>query len=279
MADASAMSDHLQTELLKRSLQSVAAVEAARWLDRAGLLKDSAIRPGLPLRNLLREGRIAGQRQEPNGRWFVDRVGPGSPAPTEGRKPVAVSSIPHSAVSAVAPPPHLARLTEAREKYRPHSIKYLLVAESPPTEGSGRYFYFEDLSEGDSLFWQTIKTLYPDDFPPSAPPPRHRKREFLERFRADGFFLLDAVEKPLGEASSAMKRRLIRDSLPRLKGDLRAACGTGTKVILISAPVFELCAAPLAADGFNVVNDEMIDFPGSGNQRKFRQKFARVMAK
>lgn len=279
MADASAVSRHLQGELLKRSIQSVSAVEAARWLDRAGLLKDSAIRSGLPLRNLLREGRIAGQRQEPNGRWFIDRVGPTSPAPTEGGKPVAVSSSPTSRVSDAADLPHVARLTEAREKYRPHAIKYLLVAESPPTEGSGRYVYFEDVSEGDSLFWQTIKTLYPDDCPPSAPPPRHRKREFLERFRADGFFLLDAVEKPLGKASPAMKRRLILDSLPRLKGDLRAASGTGTKVILISAPVFEVCAAALTADGLNVVNVEMIDFPGSGGQRKFREKFARALGK
>jgi hypothetical protein len=278
MANTSAMSYYFQGELLKRSLQSVAAVEAARWLDRAGLLKDSARRPGLPLRKLLRAGRIAGQRQEPNDRWFIDRVEPTSPAPTEGGKPVAVSSSPTSRVSAAADLPHVKKLTEAREKYRPHAIKYLLVAESPPTEGSGRYFYFEDVSEGDSLFWQTIKTLYPDDCPPSAPPPRHRKREFLERFRADGFFLLDAMEKPLGEASPAMKRRLIRNSLPRLKGDLRAACGTGTKVILISAPVFKVCAAELAAAGFNVVNAEMIDFPGSGGQRKFREKFARALA-
>ena len=45
---------------------SVAAVDAARWLDDAGLLKDSALRPGKPLRDMLRTGMIDGQRQEMN---------------------------------------------------------------------------------------------------------------------------------------------------------------------------------------------------------------------
>lgn len=52
----------------------VPAVEAAHWLDQAGLLRDSEIRHGLPLRNLLRAGLIVGQRQEPNRRWFIDRA-------------------------------------------------------------------------------------------------------------------------------------------------------------------------------------------------------------
>jgi hypothetical protein len=60
--------------LQRRERSEVPAVEAARWLDRAGLLRDSPIRPGLPLRNLLRVGLITGQRQEPNHRWFIDRV-------------------------------------------------------------------------------------------------------------------------------------------------------------------------------------------------------------
>jgi hypothetical protein len=55
-------------------MDMVTAVEAAGWLDEAGLLSDSPHRPGLPLRNLLREQRIRGQRQEPNRRWFIDRT-------------------------------------------------------------------------------------------------------------------------------------------------------------------------------------------------------------
>src|SRR5918996_5120097 len=72
--DASAISDFIQKELRRRRANDVTAVEVGTWLDRAGVLRDSPHRPGLPLRNLLRAGRIKGQRQEPNGRWFIDRV-------------------------------------------------------------------------------------------------------------------------------------------------------------------------------------------------------------
>ncbi|MFX4263085.1 hypothetical protein ACOBQJ_12935 [Pelotomaculum propionicicum] len=67
----------LQKELIRRSLNRVNAVEAARWLDEAGILNDSIHRRGKPLRNLLREGKILGSVQEPprpNGRWFIERV-------------------------------------------------------------------------------------------------------------------------------------------------------------------------------------------------------------
>jgi hypothetical protein len=72
--DIEAINDHIQQQLRIRGMDAVAAVEAARWLDEAGLLSDSPHRPGLPLRNLLRERRIRGQRQEPNHRWFIDKV-------------------------------------------------------------------------------------------------------------------------------------------------------------------------------------------------------------
>jgi len=48
---------------------TIRAVPAARELDRLGLLKDSDQRPGLPLRKLLRAGRIENAYQE-NGRWW-----------------------------------------------------------------------------------------------------------------------------------------------------------------------------------------------------------------
>ena len=43
------------------------------WLNKTGLLKDSATRPGKPSRDLLRSKQIVGQRQEANKRWFIDK--------------------------------------------------------------------------------------------------------------------------------------------------------------------------------------------------------------
>ena len=50
----------------------VTAVEAAAELDRLGLLRDSADRPGMPLRRLLREGRFGNTRQDGGRWWFIE---------------------------------------------------------------------------------------------------------------------------------------------------------------------------------------------------------------
>ena len=64
----------LQNTLKEKGLSTITANEAAKWLDKAGLLKGFATCLGLPLRNLLRAKKIIGQRQEPNSRWFIDKV-------------------------------------------------------------------------------------------------------------------------------------------------------------------------------------------------------------
>lgn len=64
----------LQQKLIFLELPEVTAVQAAEWLDEANILKDSPNRPGLPLRNLLREGKIIGARQEENHRWFIESI-------------------------------------------------------------------------------------------------------------------------------------------------------------------------------------------------------------
>jgi hypothetical protein len=274
-----AVSSFLQDELRKRNIMSVAAVEAARWLDYAGMLKDSATRPGLPLRDMLRAGKIAGQRQEMNGRWFIDRLDGAAAkeaSATAIARPSRKKAVSRAPKAASVDDAAVKRFAKARAKYKPLKVRYLLVAEAPPKAESGRFFYFENVSDKDTLFWETMKALYPRDMPSSGYP-RHRKREFLIRFRDDGLFLLDAVEEPLGRVTSALKRRRIRESLSRLHDDLRRLSDKETKIVLISAPVYEVCAAPLKAAGFNVINEEMIDFPGSGCQQKFREKFRRLV--
>ena len=75
MPELYAINIHLQERLERDRRDKVRAPEAARWLDKAGLLPDR--KDGLPLRNLLRAGRIAGQQQRPdrkNGTWFIRRI-------------------------------------------------------------------------------------------------------------------------------------------------------------------------------------------------------------
>ena len=75
MPDLYVINLHLQQRLERDWREEVRAVEAARWLDRAGILRD--YRNGVSLRRLLRTGRIAGQEQRPNrknGAWFIRRL-------------------------------------------------------------------------------------------------------------------------------------------------------------------------------------------------------------
>jgi hypothetical protein len=138
----------------------------------------------------------------------------------------------------------------ARRKYKPEKIKFLLVAEAPPKEGSGRFFYFENVLDKDSLFLETMKVLYPSEYSDTGMV-RLRKRRFLEQFQADGFYLIDAVDTPLKDSSPSKKRQRLRESLPYLHDKLTQLASNGVGIILISATVYEVCSEVLRARGFN----------------------------
>ena len=75
MSDLYAINLHVQERLERDWREEVRATEAAGWLDEAGLLRN--YKNGLPLRRLLRAGRIAGQQQIPdraNGSWWIRRL-------------------------------------------------------------------------------------------------------------------------------------------------------------------------------------------------------------
>jgi hypothetical protein len=89
------------------------------------------------------------------------------------------------------------RFENARLKYKPKEIKYLLVAETPPKTDSDRFFYFEKVDKQDSLFLETMKILYPNETQfAETKTIRKREKEFLEKFMDDGFYLIDSLDKP-----------------------------------------------------------------------------------
>lgn len=87
MPDLYAINRHLQERLEQDWREEVRAPEAAQWLDKAGLLRN--YKRGLPLRRLLRAGRIAGQEQRSNekdGSWFIRRLADDPEAIPEARE-------------------------------------------------------------------------------------------------------------------------------------------------------------------------------------------------
>ncbi len=75
MLNLYAINLHIQECLERDWIDEVCATKAAQWLHEVDLLTDH--KHGLPLRNLLRRSRIAGQEQRPNrkhGQWFIRRL-------------------------------------------------------------------------------------------------------------------------------------------------------------------------------------------------------------
>ncbi len=175
----------------------------------------------------------------------------------------------------------------ARRKYLPSQLCLVFVAEAPPRlpqpdpetrDAEPRFFYLEDVPEGDSLFCEMMKLLYLGSVV-TASAIRPRKPELLTRFRDDGFYLVDACEDPMLEAGSSYKKRRLAADLPGLQRRLFSFCGTTTPVALISALVYEICAEPLRRAGLNVQNTEMVNFPGSGQQAEFRRRMGDLLSR
>lgn len=162
----------------------------------------------------------------------------------------------------------------ARTRYKPDRIKYLLIAEAPPPIESERYFYFEWVPTNDSLFLETMKVLYPDDCA-NIPSVRRNKQAFLNRFMNDGHHLIDSVDSPI--VNTRYRVAQITAGLPSLKSKINLLVNENTKIVLISRSVYNACFRELKDSNYNVINTEMIDFPGTGGQKRFREKMSRLL--
>jgi hypothetical protein len=160
----------------------------------------------------------------------------------------------------------------ARNTYRPSQIKTLIVAEAPPC-ATDRFFYFEDVKKQDSLFLEIVGVLYPKEKEMYLSSGRQTllKAGLLERFRADGYWLYDLCEIP----TSIVPGPSGQDA-QHLLHHLKALITHETPIILIKANVYDLCYDLLASNGYNVINDRL-PFPGSGQQKVFREKFKQAL--
>src|SRR5467141_1312501 len=91
----------------------------------------------------------------------------------------------------------------SRRRYRPRKVRFLLIAESPPS--SGGFFYFRTTIGKDHLFRETMKAL--DLWPRNEPMRRGvDKRSMLSRFQSKGLYLLDTCELPVDKLRPVERR-------------------------------------------------------------------------
>lgn len=182
----------------------------------------------------------------------------------------------------------LKRFEEAARHYLPSPVRLLFIAEAPPAFKVNRLFYFTGLRNGDTLFLEMMKVLYPvevgyseDAFTPgySVKQMRLRKPELLRKFQNDGYHLIDAYEQPMPDgANAATKTILMRSTLPELQIRVRRLLGKrNVPILLIGGITYSVCAQALRLDGHRVVNDAMIHHPARGGQKLFRAKLREVL--
>lgn len=104
------------------------------------------------------------------------------------------------------------------------------------------------------------------------------ERSFLEKFKQNGFYLIDSLDQPFERNySTSQKVKLIENGQEQLLSKIQGLLSDNTKVLLIAAPVYKANFIFLQEKGVPVINEEPIDFPGSGGQKKYREKMKRIL--
>lgn len=166
---------------------------------------------------------------------------------------------------------------ERRARWKPDRVRLLLIAESAPDDGGDivnrRFFYDEQLTGKDGLFRETVRALYDNPNLTSGP---NAKTPWLEQLKADGVFLIDLATAPVNYHSPVERESALKRSIDET---VARSCALEPKgVVLVKQNVFELLERPVRAAGLPLLHDVMIPFPGSGQQKRFRERFAAALA-
>jgi len=271
----------LDDYLTKSGRADIGPVEANALLAKAGILRDSKDRPGKPLRDLLRKGKLP-HAYQPDGKgsnWVIPHSNKGqsffSNYTSVKQQKKSINVMPTKIVEPTSDISQLKKqLEEARQKYKPETVKYLLVAEAPP-DSLERFFYYDNVREHDYLFLGIAEALYPKLKEQYLLNRRNNeiKNSILQKFQQEGFYLLDLSELPLSLINTNL-----RSQLPNLIERIKSVANDNTQIILIKANVYDIAFQPLKKQ-FEKVIDQRITFPGQGGQRKFQDEFKQALKK
>lgn len=146
-----------------------------------------------------------------------------------------------------------------RFRYRPEKITTLFVGESAPI--SGDFFYF-----GGTNFTRYLwKAIAPD---------AATDLEFLERFKARGWYLDDLVLTPINGMSVAERRSHWLRSQPDFAARIAEYRPLAIVTLLMT---MQSVVADAARDAGSDAKLYAVPFPGMGNQNRFRDAMAELL--
>ena len=249
------------------------AVDANEILAKANLLRDSDSRPGKPLRDLLRAGKLPHAYQV-NGRfWYIPHSGDGKSSSHIASTPTKKSQKKKMVPTKIDTAKLKEKILEARNKYKPNNVKCLFIAEAPP-DSVKRFFYYEDVKKADYLFLGIIDVLYPDlktSFL-SLRRSKEKKKEILNKLKSDGFYLLDLLNEPMGSFTGDLNEAALV-----LVNKIEKEFDKNIPIILTKVNVFDLLYNKLVKVGFTNVSKERLQFPSTGGQSNFRNGFIKAL--
>lgn len=165
---------------------------------------------------------------------------------------------------------------ERRARWKPRRVRLLLIAESAPDDGGDpanrRFFYDEHLTGKDGLFREVVRALYDNPTLVSGP---NAKTSWLEKLTADGVYLIDLATVPVNEFTAASRAAALGRNVADTVALARELAPEG--VALIKQNVFDLLQQPMRDAGLPLLHDQFIPFPGSGQQKRFRERFAHAL--
>jgi hypothetical protein len=147
-----------------------------------------------------------------------------------------------------------------RTSYRPKRITTLFVGESAPN--SGKFFYYGN----------TAMSRHMREAMDAAG--RAGKEDFLERFKAYGWYLDDLVLSPVNHLPRSQRMKVCRDAQQALA--LRIAKYQPSAIVSLLLGIQGIVDAA-ADDAGCAALRFAVPFPGNGQQVRFRKKMARIL--
>lgn len=164
-----------------------------------------------------------------------------------------------------------------RKSYLPSKIKVLFIAEAKP-DADDRFFYYEKVETDDYLYLHLMYALY-GMTKGDVRYLRDHKAEFLNRFKEDGYYLVDAVDEIKPPMSSRKRTKLIKSNAENKIAEiseLLAEYGDqNAKVVLIKGTVFDGLYDLMKSD-FDIINVK-VPFPSNGQQTNFLTQMKKVV--